>query len=124
MGLFGLFGKKKGDFSLQDLPSEMGDEGGDRYGSWENPEYPEEPADAGFMEMPVGSRREEMQDVTVPEITQKTGRVVGERYGGEVSSKDMQLILSKLDLIASRLDNVSRRLEGFDASRRVERNLW
>jgi hypothetical protein len=27
-------------------------------------------------------------------------------------------------LIASRLDNVSRRLEGFDASRRVERNLW
>jgi hypothetical protein len=117
MGLFSLFGKKKNDFSLHDVPLDSGLEGA---GSWENPEYPEEPTDTGFMEMPMGSRREEMNEITVPEITQKRGIVAGDR----MSSKDIQLILSKLDLIASRLDNVSRRLDASDATRKVNRDLW
>ena len=86
MGIFGkLFGRKKAeDFSVPELPPLDIDEGG----AWSAPE---------LEEGPVGStRREEMAEFHVPEITRPAGRVSGEGFEGSVSPKDVQLILSKI----------------------------
>tara|TARA_Y100000310_G_scaffold294203_1_gene324489 strand:- start:1809 stop:2132 length:324 start_codon:yes stop_codon:yes gene_type:complete len=107
MGIFGkLFGKKKTeDFSMPELPSDI-DEGG----AWSAPE------------LEGVSRRDEMAEFHVPEINQPTGRVSGERFEGSVSPKDIQLILSKLDLISSRLDNLNRRFENMESGNK--KDVW
>ena len=114
MGIFGkLFGKKKvEDFSMPELPLDVSG------GAWSAPDSEEMPGIA-----PVGnSRRDEMAEFHVPAITQPSGRVSGERFEGSVSPKDVQLILSKLDLINSRLDNLNRRLESMEIGRK--KDLW
>ncbi len=122
MGIFGkLFGKKSADFSIPEMPAEIGYDD-ERFGSWSNPMTPEEETP---MEPQIGSRRAaEMEQYHVPEVHRPSGIVSGERYDGMISPKDVQLILTKLDVIASRLENLNRRLEAFEATRKVERNLW
>jgi len=109
MGIFSkLFGKR--EESISELPLDFNlDESG-----WGAPEI-EEPQDFGNY---PSSRSEEMEQFHVPEVHQPRGIVSGEGIRSNVSDKDVQLILSKLDLISSRLDNVSRRLENIEGKSR------
>ncbi|MDP3917227.1 MAG: hypothetical protein Q8Q42_02980 [Nanoarchaeota archaeon] len=107
MGFFGrLFHKEEDerDYVLPDLS--MTDETTE--GPWSSP------SEAKPFE---SARRAEMADYSVPEISRQREPVSG------ISSRDIELIMSKLDLIASRLDNINRRLEYIESSRKGT-NLW
>jgi hypothetical protein len=69
-------------------------------------------------------RREEMAGFHVPDISSPRGTVSGENAYGTITPKDVQLILSKLDLINSRLDNINRRLEMLESGKKAGQNLW
>jgi hypothetical protein len=110
MGIFNkLFGKKKSNF--QDSMPAVSDDF-DVGGPWEDPQVEPEFREPG--------RREEMSQYHVPQENQP--RVSGERFEGSISPKDVQLILSKLDLISSRLDNLNRRIEAMETANK--NNIW
>ncbi len=125
MGIFGkLFGKRSESepVGLPELPDvggpDIGTEAWTQPGTnqWESPNI-EEPTQIGRS---WSSRRDDMEQYDVPEMKPA---VSGERYAESVSPKDVQLIMSKLDLISSRLDNLTRRLESFEAGKRSG-NVW
>jgi len=93
-------------------------------GAWSHPEgeNPISMETSEFNTSPIDKpqeRRFEVPDVSLPQNSTPTYQ-----QSPEFSPKDIQLILSKLDLISSRLENLNRRLEAYDASRKVERHLW
>ena len=119
MGIFGkLFGRSHSEAS-SDLPMlPEGDPWAAEQGSWDNPGLATE--SNPNLGQNFSSRANEMERYAVPDMNPQ---VSGERFSGSVSPKDIQLIMSKLDLISSRLDNLSRRLEASEVGKR-ERNLW
>lgn len=125
MGIFGkLFGRSSSG-TEPDLPAlPEGDPWAADQGSWDNPGLASEP-NQDFGRNPNlgqswGSRANEMEKYDVPDMSPQ---VSGERFSGSISPKDVQLIMSKLDLISSRLDNLSRRLEASEMGKK-DRNLW
>jgi len=118
MGIFGLFHKKK-KFSAPAMP-ELSAGYGEVKGPWESPELLSEPEDSNPF---LGSRAAEMRNYDAPDMSRQPDLVSGERFHGNVSSKDIELIMSKLDLISSRLDNLSRRLESIEIGRKP-RDIW
>ncbi len=119
MGIFGkLFGRSSSRME-SDLPAlPEGDPWAADQGSWENPGLAAETNPN--LGQNWGSRASEMEKYDVPDMNPQ---VSGERFSGSISPKDVQLIMSKLDLISSRLDNLSRRLEASEMGKR-DRNLW
>lgn len=112
MGFFSkLFHKEEAvrDYSLPDLSMNEGS------GPWSNPEVvDDEQRDMSF----ESNRAAEMNNYGIPEVRQE--RKVS---NNSITSKDVELIMSKLDLIASRLDNLNRRIEYIEASRKGT-NVW
>lgn len=125
MGIFGkLFNKSSDNFEteLPELPGE--DPWSPEQGTWGNPNSGVE--SNPNLQQNWSSRADEMRQYDTPDMDQRRDMdpvVSGERFSGSVSPKDIQLIMSKLDLISSRLDNLSRRLELSEGNKR-DRNLW
>ena len=125
MGIFGkLFNKSSDNFEteLSELPGE--DPWSPEQGTWGNPNSGVE--SNPNLQQNWSSRADEMRQYDTPDMDQRRDMdpvVSGERFSGSVSPKDIQLIMSKLDLISSRLDNLSRRLELSEGNKR-DRNLW
>lgn len=121
MGIFGsIFHRKKGleNEALPDLAMEPGPENG----PWSNTETNE--SDDFNPQRIQSTRADEMARYEAHEYNQAPRDLVsGERFrGGGISEKDVQLILSKLDLINSRLDNLNRRFEALENSKR--KDIW
>ncbi len=116
MSIFGSFFHKKKQFDDSSLPSLA-----NSAGPWSNQGFnEEEDLDPNRIQ---STRAAEMTRYEVPEFNQAPRDLVsGERFRGGVSEKDVQLILSKLDLISSRLDNLNRRIEAMEAT--GKRNSW
>mgnify|MGYP003994190687 FL=1 len=121
MGIFGkLFGRGHDEVSSELPMLPEGDPWAAEQGSWDNPGLAAESNPNLGQNNPNlgqnwGSRANEMEKYDVPDMNPQ---VSGERFSGSISPKDIQLIMSKLDLISSRLDNLSRRLEASEMGKR------
>ncbi len=100
-----------------DLPSNLPPLG-DTTGPWEKPTLP-------TADQQLSPRQQEMNNYSIPPSTQQTGPVSGERYQsqGQISPKDVELILSKLDLVNSRLDTLNQRLDSLEIGRKPA-TMW
>ncbi len=117
MGILSSLFHKKNRFDHAEEPLEQGPEIGPWSGLQNNSEEDFNPARL------QSTRAAEMAQYEASDFNQAPRDLVsGERFRGGISDKDVQLILSKLDLISSRLDNLNRRLETFEMGRK--KDIW
>jgi len=112
MGIFSSLFHKKQKFQMNTLPDlgSMNEEG-----PWSNPSVKND-----LNPLEIQSTR--AMDSNQYEVPQMTPSQPTNNFNSGISDRDIQLILSKLDLINSRLDNLNRRFEMLEAGKK--REIW